>query len=170
VRTLSSPTKNIIGTVAISVSFSTPQSGNNYRVSPREGFRTPSHLLSFSVHSGLRRGGGEVDYSGTVNREEAFAEVWRQALVEGATRVELGDSSFRVVTTPRMRLKQIDFTFDRRDYRGLEQNPVTKSRWAKLAREGKKVMQFLEGGRYIAVVVDGNCKPYPRGRTKSLTD
>lgn len=85
-----------------------------------------------------------------------------EALIENAPRVELGDSSFRVVTTPKMRLKQIDFTFDGTDYRGLEQNPVTKSRWAKLAREGKKVMQFLEDGRYIAVVVNGECKPYPR--------
>ena len=39
-------------------------------------------------------------------------------------------------------------------FRGLEQNPDTKSRWAKMAPEGKKVMQFLEGGRYVAVVVD----------------
>jgi hypothetical protein len=40
----------------------------------------------------------------------------------------------------------------------LEQNPETKSRWAKRAREGKKIMQFLEGGKYIAVVVDGEVK------------
>jgi hypothetical protein len=37
----------------------------------------------------------------------------------------------------------------------LEQNPETASRWAQLARQGKKVMQFLHRGRYIAVVVDG---------------
>ena len=37
--------------------------------------------------------------------------------------------------------------------RGLEQNPETASRWAQLARQGKKVMQFLQGRRYIAVVV-----------------
>jgi hypothetical protein len=43
------------------------------------------------------------------------------------------------------------------DLRGLEQNPETKSRWAAMARAGKKVMQFLEGGRYLAVVVDGRC-------------
>ena len=47
-----------------------------------------------------------------------------------------------------------------RELRGLEQNPETKSRWAKMAREGKKVMQFLEGGRYVAVVVDGDLKAY----------
>lgn len=31
---------------------------------------------------------------------------------------------------------------------------------AKLAREGKKVMQFLQHGRYIAVAVDGKVKFY----------
>jgi hypothetical protein len=59
------------------------------------------------------------------------------------------------------RLKQIDFQFDGRDLRGLEQNPDAKSRWAAMARDGKKVMQFLEGGRYIAVVADGKVHLYP---------
>jgi hypothetical protein len=34
------------------------------------------------------------------------------------------------------------------------------SKWAAMAREGKKVMQFLDGGRYVAVVVDGKMKTY----------
>ena len=34
-----------------------------------------------------------------------------------------------------------------------EQNPETKSRWAQMAREGKRVMYFLSEGRYIANVV-----------------
>ncbi|MGA9884570.1 MAG: hypothetical protein WBQ34_12700 [Candidatus Acidiferrales bacterium] len=49
----------------------------------------------------------------------------------------------------------MDFVFDGNEIRGLEQNPDTKSRWAKLARSGKKVMQFLSEGRHVAVVVDG---------------
>jgi hypothetical protein len=31
-----------------------------------------------------------------------------------------------------------------------------------MARSGKKVMQFLEGGRYIAAVEDGKVHFYPR--------
>jgi hypothetical protein len=31
----------------------------------------------------------------------------------------------------------------------------TKSRWAQVARAGKKVMQFIQGGRYAAVVAKG---------------
>jgi hypothetical protein len=37
---------------------------------------------------------------------------------------------------------------------GIEQNPKTKSRWALMARSGKKVMQFIQDGRYVAVVAD----------------
>ena len=46
----------------------------------------------------------------------------------------------------------------------LEQNPNTNSRWAQLAREGKKVMQFLSGGKYVANVVDGKAQVYGRTR------
>jgi hypothetical protein len=43
---------------------------------------------------------------------------------------------------------------------GLEQNPDTKSHWAQMARAGKKVMQFLSEGRYVANVVDGKVTLY----------
>ena len=48
--------------------------------------------------------------------------------------------------------------------RSLEQNPNTDSRWAQLARKGHKVMQFLDAGRYVGVVVDGKVTVYGRGR------
>jgi hypothetical protein len=55
--------------------------------------------------------------------------------------------------------------------RGLEQNPNTNSRWAQLAREGKKVMQFLSDGRYIANIVDGKLQFYGRrDRARSITE
>ena len=54
----------------------------------------------------------------------------------------------------------MDFRFDDAGLRGIEQNPRTESRWAKLAREGRKVMQFLAEGRYIANVVDGKVTLY----------
>ena len=46
------------------------------------------------------------------------------------------------------------------ELRGLEQNPETASRWAQLARQGKKVMQVLHQRRYIAVVVDEKVQFY----------
>ena len=92
--------------------------------------------------------------------EQTTIEVWRQALVENAQVVELGEERYPVRRTPRRRLRQVDFVFDGEEIRGLEQNPDTKSRWAQMVREGKKVMQFLSEGRYVANVVDGEVKLY----------
>ena len=92
--------------------------------------------------------------------EQALVEVWRQALVENANVVELDGKRYSVRVTPRKGLRQVDFIFDGNEVRGLEQNPDTKSRWAQLARAGKKVMQFLNAGRYVANVVDGKVTFY----------
>jgi hypothetical protein len=92
--------------------------------------------------------------------EETLIEVWRQALVENAKVVVLGTERYPVRQTPKRRLREVDFVFDGNEIRGLEQNPQTKSRWAQMARAGKKVMQFLSGGRYVANVVDGKVNLY----------
>ena len=96
--------------------------------------------------------------------EETLLEVWRQALIENAEAVNLGGESYPVRRTPKRGLRQVDFVFDGNEIRGLEQNPETKSRWAQLARSGKKVMQFLSEGRYVANVVDGKVTRYGRAR------
>jgi hypothetical protein len=92
--------------------------------------------------------------------EQILISVWRQTLVDGAKYVEIDGHKYPVKTTAKRRLRQVDFQFDGHDLHGLEQNPDTKTRWAKMAREGKKVMQFLDAGRYAAVVVDGKMKTY----------
>ena len=92
--------------------------------------------------------------------EQILVDVWRQTLIDGAKYVEIDGEKYPVRETSRRQLRQVDFRFDSHELRGLEQNPDTKSRWAKMAREGKKVMQFLDGGRYVAVVVDGKMKTY----------
>ena len=94
--------------------------------------------------------------------EETLLAVWRQSLIEESRTVKLGEDSFPVRTTAKQKLKQVDFRFDGRELRGLEQNPNTKSRWAALAKKGQKVMQFLEGGKYVGVAADGKVKLYPR--------
>jgi hypothetical protein len=98
-----------------------------------------------------------------MSAERALIEVWRQALVENATVVELDGNRYPVRRTPKRGLRQVDFVFDGNEIRGLEQNPQTKSEWAKQARSGKKVMQFLSGGRYVAVVVEGKVTLYGGG-------
>jgi hypothetical protein len=92
--------------------------------------------------------------------EQILIEVWRQALIENAKVVELRTERYRVRLTPKRSLRQVDFAFDGHEIRGLEQNPETKSRWAQMARSGKKVMQFLSEGRYVANVVDGEVTLY----------
>jgi hypothetical protein len=76
--------------------------------------------------------------------------------------VELDRKRYPVRITPRKGLRQVDFVFDGNEIRGLEQNPDTKSRWAQLARVGKKVMQFISEGRYVANVADGKVTVYGR--------
>jgi hypothetical protein len=92
--------------------------------------------------------------------EDALVAVWRQVLEENANLVELEGRRFPVLRTQRKRLRQVDFEFAGESLRGIEQNPETKSRWAQLARAGKKVMQFTSGRRYLANVVDGKVTLY----------
>lgn len=97
--------------------------------------------------------------------DDALLSVWRQALVEQKKIVKVGESTFAVRRTSKSRLAQIDFELNGLQLRGLEQNPQTASRWAKMARDGAMVMQFLRAGRYIGVVADGVVKRYgPKSR------
>ena len=59
--------------------------------------------------------------------EQTVIEVWRQALVEKARAVELGNQRCPVRRTPRRRLRQVDFVLDGQEIRRLEQNPEPKS-------------------------------------------
>jgi hypothetical protein len=94
--------------------------------------------------------------------EQALIEVWRQVLIENASVVQIGGREYLVLTTSKLKLREVDFEIGKRELRGLEQNPKTGSRWALLARSGKKVMQFLERRRYIAAVVDGKAFLYKK--------
>ena len=100
--------------------------------------------------------------------EQMLVDVWRQVLVESASVVALDGRRYPVRITPRKGLRQVDFVFDGNEIRGMEQNPDTKSRWAQLARSGKKVMQFLNEGRYVANVVDGKVLGVPMAGTPKV--
>jgi hypothetical protein len=92
--------------------------------------------------------------------DEVLIEVWRQALVDRSSSVTIDGQSFPARKTASKRLVEVDFKFDGALYRGIQQNPNTKSGWAHLARKGAKVMQFLQAGKYVAVVVDGKVTHY----------
>jgi hypothetical protein len=97
--------------------------------------------------------------------EETLIEVWRQAFAENAKAVVLGTERYPIVRTSKRKLREVDFQFEGKGIRGLEQNPDTRSRWAAMARDGKKVMQFLVEGRYVANVVDGKVTMYSKRAT-----
>ncbi len=98
--------------------------------------------------------------------EETLVDVWRQALAENVGEVQLGEERYPVRRTSRKRLREVVFAFEGKEIRAIEQNPETKSRWAQMARAGKKVMQFLSEGRYLANVVDGKVTLYGKGTGK----
>src|ERR1035438_2530006 len=99
--------------------------------------------------------------------EDILISVWQQTMVDDSRMVTLESKTYPVRRTSRAKLREVDFRFGAEMLRGLEQNPNTNSRWAQLAREGKKVMQFLSGGRYIAVVVDGKVQFYGTQRSRA---
>ncbi len=92
--------------------------------------------------------------------EDALLSVWRQVMVEDAKTVTLNDEHYPVRRTSRSKLREVDFKFEGLALRGVEQNASTSSRWAKLAQEGKRVMQFLSDGHYVANVVEGKATVY----------
>jgi hypothetical protein len=96
----------------------------------------------------------------SVTLEEAVLSVWQQVFAENAKTVTLADATYPIRRSSRSKLREVDFKVGNTELRGVEQNPSTNSRWAKLAREGKKVMQFLSEGRYVANVVDGKVMVY----------
>jgi NADPH-dependent glutamate synthase beta subunit-like oxidoreductase len=92
--------------------------------------------------------------------DAVLIDVARQALAEGAKSVHLDGQEFPVRKTPSKNLRQVDFDFEGVTYRGIEQNPNTKSRWAQIARKGAKVMQFMQSGSYVAAVANGEITHY----------
>jgi hypothetical protein len=92
--------------------------------------------------------------------ENALVAVWQQALVDEADVVKLGSERYLVTQSKAKMLRQVIFAVDGNSIIGIEQNPKTTSRWAKTARSGKKVMQFIQDGKYVAVVADGKVTSY----------
>ncbi len=96
-----------------------------------------------------------------MNLGETLVSVWQQALVNQATAVELSAGSFRVTRTKSRGLRAVEFEYEDHRISGIEQNPDTGSRWAALARQGQRVMQFSLSRRYFANVAEGKLLRYP---------
>lgn len=94
--------------------------------------------------------------------------VWRQVLVDGQAEVLLGRRRYPIGFTPGRHLRTVAFSFGRRQFFGIEQNPKSHSRWAILAGEGKRIMQFRYRHFYIANVCEGEVFRYPACRALKL--
>jgi len=92
---------------------------------------------------------------------ETLVSVWQQALVEEASVVDIGGRSYRVTRTRSRGLRAVEFEYEGHRLSGIEQNPDTGSRWAALARQGERVMQFSLNRRYFANVAEGKLLRYP---------
>jgi len=102
--------------------------------------------------------------------EAALISVWQQALAEGKARVELEGKDYPVTTLRAKRLRMTEFTVGPYHLVAIEQNPQTSSRWAALAREGKRIMQIRCQGRYVANVCEGKLLRYPAWHALELPE
>ena len=101
---------------------------------------------------------------------ETLISVWRQSLAEGRQKVALEDMDYPVGLFRAKKLRSVDFQYGELNIIGIEQNPLTNSRWAGLAREGNRIMQFRCKGRYVANVCEGNLLRYPAWKGMGLPE
>lgn len=82
----------------------------------------------------------------------------------GGTQITVDGRTSRVSRTGSQRLRTVRFLMGGREYQAIEQNPEKPSRWGKLAREGRRVVQVrdLASQKYVAAVVDGKVIEYSR--------
>ena len=101
---------------------------------------------------------------------ETLISVWQQSLADGQESVTLGHESYPVTVFRAKKLRSVNFRYGELSIIGIEQNPKTASRWALLAQEGKRIMQFRCEGRYVANVCEGKLFRYPAWTALALPD
>ena len=101
---------------------------------------------------------------------ETLVAVWGQSLAEGKAVVELEGDAFPVRHTRAKKLRAVEFRYGSPRVAGIEQNPQTGSRWAALARQDARIMQFSCARRYFANVLEGNLTRYPAWSSLGLPE
>lgn len=105
-----------------------------------------------------------------VGLSRILVSIWEQMVEQGAAQVEVAGQRLRVQRTRAQQLRFVEFVHEGRAIEGIEQNPNTASRWAKLAQEGHRIVQFRCGRQYIGNVCDGTLLRYPRWKSLNLPD
>jgi hypothetical protein len=101
---------------------------------------------------------------------ETLISVWKQVMEEGRSSAEIEGESFPVTHTRARRLRTVRFGAGGYEFDGIEQNPQTGSRWAHMAREGKRIMQYSHQRRYVANVCEGKLLRYPAWKSLDLPE
>lgn len=101
---------------------------------------------------------------------DALVSVWQQALGEGREVVDVEGATYPVTVSKAKGLRMVEFDLGPHRIVGIQQNPRTESRWAALARQGSRIMQFRCRGRYVANVCEGKLLRYPAWKALELPD
>jgi hypothetical protein len=101
---------------------------------------------------------------------ETLISVWQQSLADGKETVQLAGQACPVTVFRAKELRSVEFSHGELRIMGIEQDPKTGSRWAALAQQGNRVMQFRCKGRYIANVCEGKLLRYPAWTALALPD
>jgi hypothetical protein len=101
---------------------------------------------------------------------ETLISVWQQALGERRNDIELEGETYHVTVSKAKGLRMVAFNVGPHHIMGIEQNPKTESRWAALAREGNRIIQFRSKGRYVANVCEGKLVRYPAWKALELPE
>ncbi len=101
---------------------------------------------------------------------DGLISAWQQALGERRDEIELEGRTYRVTVLRSKGLRMVEFESGPHALVGIEQNPKTASRWADLARQGNRIMQFRCSGRYVANVCEGKLLRYPAWKALELPE
>ncbi|MGA9058136.1 MAG: hypothetical protein WB763_16675 [Terriglobia bacterium] len=101
---------------------------------------------------------------------ETLISAWQQAMGDGRGDIELEGKTYPVTVSKVKGLRMVEFNVGPYRIVGIEQNPKTGSRWAELAREGNRIMQFRCRGRYVANVCEGKLLRYPAWKALELPE
>jgi len=101
---------------------------------------------------------------------KVLVSAWQQTLGEGRDDIELEGETYPVTVSRAKGLRMVEFDVGPIHIVGIEQNPKTESRWAELAREGNRIMQFRCKGRYVANVCEGKLLRYPAWKAPALPE
>lgn len=130
----------------------------------------PADSRNLRPHTDNLERGCRFSRERAMSLSEMMIEAWRQSLVEGRPEVEIAGRKYTVTRTRSQGLRVVSFLYQDRLIEGIEQNPEKASRWAKLAQEGKRIMQFRIDRRYIGNVCEGQLLRYPAWKGQGLPD